>query len=237
MDFTSVLTMATCDDLIIHNRRLFEFLNTSRSELNHETKTCDLNDTFDSLLDNIKECHYIDFPTKEFLPSTKPNQTTMSIIHINIRSLNKPENFEVLHEFLTLLPYFPDIVCVLETRLKGNPLINISLPDNNFVHSDSVTNAGGVAVYVSTKYKFKLDCDLEMKLNGCEELWLNIKTNDISNQKFTVGVIYRHPNYSNSTVKEFSEALCNFISKITNRKDTFYLLGNLNIDLTVNKRT
>ena len=76
-----------------------------------------------------------------------------------------------------------------------------------------------------------------MKLNGCEELWLNIKTNDISNQKFTVGVIYRHPNYSNSTVKEFSEALCNSINKITNRKDTFYLLGNLNIDLTVNKRS
>ena len=76
-----------------------------------------------------------------------------------------------------------------------------------------------------------------MKLNGCEELWLNIKTNDNSNQKFTVGVIYRHPNYSNSTVKEFSEALCNSINKITNRKDTFYLLGDLNIDLTVNKRS
>ena len=174
---------------------------------------------------------------KEFLPSTKPNQTTMSIIHINIRSLNKPENFEALHEFLTLLPYSLDIVCVSETRLKGNPLINISLPDYNFVHSDSVTNAGGVAVYVSTKYKFKLDCDLEMILNGWEELWLNIKTNDISNQKFTVGVIYRHPNYSNSTVKEFSEALCNSINKTTNRKDTFYLLGDLNIDLTVNKRS
>ena len=186
---------------------------------------------------NIKECHHIDFPMKEFLPSTKPNQTTMSIIHINIRSLNKPENFEALHEFLTLLPYSLDIVCVSETRLKGNPLINISLPDYNFVHSDSVTNAGGVAVYVSTKYKFKLDCDLEMILNGCKKLWLNIKTNDISNQKFTVGVIYRHPNYSNSTVKEFSEALCNSINKTTNRKDTFYLLEDLNIDLTVNKRS
>ena len=126
---------------------------------------------------------------------------------------------------------------VSETRLKGNPLINISLPDYNFVHSDSVTNAGGVAVYVSTKYKFQLDCDLEMKLNGCEELWLNIKTNDISNQKFTVSVIYRHPNYSNSTVNEFTEALFNSINKITNRKYTFYLLGDLNIDLTANKRS
>ena len=111
-----ILTMATCDDLITNNGRLFEFLNTSRSELNHETKTCDLNDTFDSLLDNIKECHYIDFPMKEFLPSTKPSQTTMSIFHINIRSLNKPENFEALHEFR---PYYHTLRISCAYRKRG----------------------------------------------------------------------------------------------------------------------
>ena len=106
MDFTSVLTMATCDNLIINNRRLFEFLNTSRSELNHETKTCDLNDTFDSLLDNIKERHYIDFPMKEFLPSTKPNQTTMSIIpykHKIVKQTRKFRSTSRIFDLTTIL--------------------------------------------------------------------------------------------------------------------------------------
>jgi len=50
-------------------------------------------------------------------------------------------------------------------RLKSDPVINISLPDYDFIHADSVTNAGGVAVY-----KFEISHGLEMKLNGCEEL-------------------------------------------------------------------
>ena len=151
--------------------------------------------------------------------------------------MNKQENFDALFEFLTLLPYTPHIVCVSETRLKGNPLINIAIPNYNFVHTDSVTNAGGVGVYVSSKFKFQVDLDLNLNLNGCEEIWLNLITEENLSTKITIGAMYRHSNVRSNDIEEFSEALCNTIHKITKRNRTFYLLGDINIDLNINKRS
>ena len=65
-------------------------------------------------------------------------------------------------------------MCVSETRLKGEPLINSLIPNHKFVHADSTTKAGGVAVYVSSKFNVELDCELEMHIKGCEDLWINL---------------------------------------------------------------
>jgi len=137
--------------------------------------------TFSSLLNNTGKCHYVDIPLKDNpFPSSNTNYRSISLLHVNIRSLNKLENFERLYEFLTLLSFHPDIVCVSETRLLGDPMINILLlPDYNFIHADSVANTGWVAVYISSKYEFEIDQDLEMKLNGCKELWMNLKSESL----------------------------------------------------------
>ena len=136
-----------------------------------------------------------------------------------------------------MLPFTPDIVCVSETRLKGNPLINIAIPNYNFVNADSVTNAGGVGVYVSSKFRFQVDHELNLNLNGCEEIWLNLITEENLSTKITIGAMYRHPNVRSNDIEEFCEALCNTIHKITKRNGTFYLLENMNIDLNINKRS
>ena len=60
-------------------------------------------------------------------------------------------------------------------QLRGDSLTNITIPNYDFVHADSTTNAGGVAVYISSNYNFELDPKLDMKVNDCEELWLNLK--------------------------------------------------------------
>ena len=78
------------------------------------------------------------------LPST--------LLHINMRSINNEKNFDKFEEILKALPCLPDIVCVSETRIKGDPLVNISLPQYILVHDDSTTRAGGVAIYVSKKF-------------------------------------------------------------------------------------
>ena len=49
--------------------------------------------------------------------------------------------------------------------------------------------------------------------------------------------MYRHPNVRSNGIEEFSETLCNTIKKITKRNGTFYLLGDINIDLNINKRS
>ena len=231
------LIMVANNSLIVTNRKLLELLGMRSMSPNH-TENCDLTElSFCSLLNNISECQYFDVPFNDPTSSIHNVKNIISLLHVNIRSLNKEENFDALFEFLTLLPFTPDIVCVSETRLKGNPLINIAIPNYNFVHADSVTNAGGVGVYVSSKFSFQVDLELNLNLNGCEEIWLNLITEENLSAKITIGAMYRHPNVRSNDVEEFSEALCNTIHKISKHNGTFYLLGDINIDLNINKRS
>ena len=66
----------------------------------------------------------------------------MGFIHINIRSLQKTFNF--LQEFLCLLPKIPEIICLTESRINKDSLINIELLDFKHFCNDFVTRTGGV---------------------------------------------------------------------------------------------
>ena len=168
------------------NRKLLEILGVSRSA-DSEADNCDVGDlTFSTLLNNIAKCKCFDIPNAKILSSTADG---INFLHINLRSVNNQENFDKFYEFLTFLPSLPDIVCVSETRLKDDPLINICVPKYSFVHANSSTNAGGVGIYVLSKFQFGVDLILEIKIIGCENLWLNI-LNDKSRYKFTIGAIY-----------------------------------------------
>ena len=126
-------------------------------------------------------------------------------------------------------------MCVSETWLKGDPLINICLPNNSFVHADSLTNAGGVGIYVSSKFQFEVDPTLEIKTNGCENLWLNILV-DKAKCKFTIDAIYKHPD--SRADENFSEASSNSLNYLLiERKGIYYLLGDININISTDKRT
>ena len=120
---------------------------------------------------------------------------------------------------------------------KGEPLINISIPNYKFGHTDSTAKAGGVAIYISSKFDFELDCERKMHIKGCDDLWINFMQKEKASKKLTIGAIYRHPNPSSNSIETFSEALSNTIHKIINRKRTFSVLGDMNIDISANKRT
>ena len=116
-------------------------------------------------------------------------------------------------------------------------MINISIRNYKFVHADSTTKADGVAIYISSKFDFELDCELEIHTKSCEDLWINLTQKKKVSKKLTIGAIYRQHNPSSNGTETFSEALSNSIHKIINRKCTFYVLGDINIDISVNKRT
>ena len=230
--------MAVSNSAVNHNGKLRELLGASRPADDDKENFFDLSETaFNCLHENIAECKYFDFPFSDTPDFIDCDQKTLSLFHINIRSLNKLDNFDNFYEFLTTLPFFPDIVCVSETRLKGDPLINVSIPGYNFLHSDSVTNAGGVAIYVSSKFQFTIDHELNLNVNGCEDIWLNVCLGNNTEKKITIGAVYRHPNTSTRNIEDFSQALSNVMNKITMRKDVFYLLGDLNIDISPTKVT
>ena len=99
------------------------------------------------------------------------------------------KNFDKFYDFIQSLSYTPDVVCLSESRIKKQPLININLPGYTFLNSSPFKNAGGVAMYVKNDLKFKNEQTFD--LYGCESLWLTI--HQPNSQKFlTIATIYRH---------------------------------------------
>ena len=83
------------------------------------------------------------------------------MFHLNSRSLQKhldsPE--ELLHQLSTP----PDVICITESKLKDGFSCTVSIPDYNFFHANSPTNARGVAIYVSKDLDAKLETDYRSK--------------------------------------------------------------------------
>ena len=142
-----------------------------------------------------------------------PNcNNSLTILHLNIKSLNK--NFDELHELLVAIRIRPDVICLTETRIKNDPLVNITVPQYKFYHVDAQTSASGIAVYVSDNFTFKL-CPNQYVLPNSECLWLELSTPN-SNEKFSVGTVYRHPDHS--TVNNFLDRFSNCLNDCRTQK-------------------
>ena len=138
----------------VSGKELNEFLGSSQAAALRSNDYCPrelCDNLLNSITTNIKICKYTD-PTASFLKFD--DNHSLILVHVNIRSRHK--NFDSLYEFLVTLSFSPDIICLTETQLKGEALINIDLPFYKFNHVDSATVAGGVAIYVSSKLQFEV---------------------------------------------------------------------------------
>ena len=117
-------------------------------------------------------------------------------------------------------------MCLSESRIKKQSLININLPGYTFLNFSPSKNAGGVAVYV--KNDLKLKNEQTFNLYGCESLWLTIQ--QPNTQKFlTIATIYRYPS---EAIDKFVDDFSNCLGKLTSEKRTFYILGDININIS-----
>ena len=119
---------------------------------------------YESISSNILKCNYFDL--KEITQIYSSENNSLNIIHFNIRSLNK--NFDKFYDFIQSLSYTPDVVCLSESRIKKQPLINVNLPGYTFLNFSSLKNAGGVAMHVKNDLKFKNEQAFDPY--GCESL-------------------------------------------------------------------
>ena len=154
----------------------------------------------------------------------------ISIFHNNIRSLSA--NFDKINEIFSNSSKLPDILAFSETKLNETK----NYPDMrgfSFESKDSLTNCGGVGMYISDSLEYTLRPDLCLETDSCEDLWVQLNGNEnISHgkvkNKLVVGVIYRHPRQN---YKKFCEKLCRTVS-ILNKTDTKYVIvGDVNIDV------
>ena len=110
---------------------------------------------------------------------------SFNLIHCNIRSLSK--NKYKIEELLQSAKTKPDVLAISESKLNNNNLRRASLIDYSMVNCDSISNAGGVALYVSNSLEF---CKLEeysIASRYFETLFIEVKLKS---------VIYRHPSTS-----------------------------------------
>ena len=78
----------------------------------------------------------------------------------------------ILYNFLQILPFTPDVICLSKLPIKDQPLINIETSNYTFINTSPNGSAGGVSMYVQNKLKFKEE--KQFQLFGCESLWLNL---------------------------------------------------------------
>ena len=164
---------------------------------------------YESFSTNILKRHYFDISKNNQI--TMKDNNSLSIVHLNIRSLDK--NFDKLYDFLLCLPFTHDVLCLSASCIKRQALINLS--GYSFVNVDPVGNAGGVAMYV--RKDLKITQEQNIHLHGCESLWLTLYQPS-TNKKLTIATIYRHPIQATD---KFVEDFLNCLEKLTYEKKRF----------------
>ena len=94
------------------------------------------------------------------------------------------------------------------------------------IQADSTTNAGEVGVYVSNKFFTTIIEKSDLLLN-CENIWFQIN-NMITDDTFTLGVIYHHPK---DNEKNFIFTLNDNLVKLNDMIQKYYIIGDFNIDV------
>ena len=158
------------------------------------------------------------------------NKTSgLFLVHFNTRSLVK--NLYKITDWLDVSSIFPDVIAISETKLSGKKHTMVNIKGYSFIHNNSLTNAGGATLYIRSELMFRERPDLNLNDDDAEDLWVEIFSP--SKESIIVGTIYFHPN---NIVNEFSRNLENTIIKLNNQRQTFYILGDFNINLLSDSR-
>ena len=193
----------------------------SLNYLTNKSNSLDIDENDDITLINCK------YYTCDEFNSTFSDSDYFSFFHTNIASLEK--HFDELSTLLSTLNHSFDFIAISETRLKPQSLSNISLSNYSFINTPSETSAGGVGLYISSKYSFKHRQDLNQKLYSTgllESVFAEVVFR--SKKNVIVGCIYKHPPMH---INDFLNVLSPILSIINKENKTLVLLGDFNIDL------
>ena len=143
--------------------------------------------TPDSFLDNPPESKY--YTPQEFNNSFHDNPLNLSLLHANLRSINK--NFEYFNNLLDSLNYFSfSVIGISETWLHENSPDMFNLPNYKFIRADRKgKRGGGVAFYIGQNIKYNIRSDI--KFLNAETLFIEI--DNLNSKNVIIGLVYRPP--------------------------------------------
>ena len=89
---------------------------------------------------------------------------------------------------------------------------------------NSVTRAGGVAIFIREELQCQQLSAIKIKADGCEDVWVELKINN--NESLVVGSVYRH---ASTNIKSFEDAFFH-VFKTFKTNQNYVVLGDFNIN-------
>ena len=153
---------------------------------------------------------------------------TISIIHLNIRSLNA--NLENFKNLLTESNYCFNIICLSETWCTDEEFSNNSfyhIPNYEPIHCQRKTNkrGGGVLIYIRQNLNYKIRNDLTFSNSDNELLTVEIINENTKN--LIVTCCYRPPSGNQNTI---NSQLTKVLQSSTSENKNYIILGDFNIN-------
>ena len=151
------------------------------------------------------------------------NRNSLSILHMNIRSISK--NYDNFVASLDSINLKFDVIAISESWLKDSTA-DIYFPGYSSYHSTRPSRSGGgTALYIKNHLLSSLIIGTTVNNDDIECVFAEIRHN---NGKVVVGSIYRPPS---GNVSIFQNELCSKLSMINSSTNETVLCGDYNLDL------
>ena len=157
-------------------------------------------------------------------------KNSFSVLHINIRSMNK--NFEKLREYLSHAKGNFSVITLTETWCNDDETDKNSLwqlPNYTAIHQirKSSKKGGGIALYVHNSLNYKIPKNKNINNNDIE--CLNIEIVSKTSENVMVSCIYRPPR---GDAHKFLDEMKGHIIKNKFQEKPLFLVGDLNINFS-----
>ena len=176
-------------------------------------------------LDTVN-CNYYT-PAKFQEQSINENsENFFSIFHLNIRSISN--KFDMFKQLTSTLNKKFKVIGLTETWLNDDNANNFGLEGYKYIGVNrSNKKGGGVGIYATEKFNYKLRNDLSTNVDDViESTFIEIIAS--TGKNIIVGVIYRPPNNKFDT---FEIAMNGILNTIDKENKICYRIGDFNIDL------
>ena len=185
------------------------------------------NDPDENIFNNLSLIDSVFYAVEEAATSLKKfNDKTFSVLHLNVRSLNK--NFESLKELLTTINFEFKVICFTERWCTDDQRNETLFNLENYTSINQVRKherGGGICVFIHNSLTFKLRSDLGTNSNDIESLVIEIINKNSKN--FVINAQYRQPA---GDFKQYKTYLENFFNKMKNSDKAIYIVGDINLN-------
>ena len=184
-------------------------------------------DTFQNCNDIFKKCtsnYMTENNLEKFLYCE--NNSSMNIMHINCRSLNK--NFKSITNLLSRTSCTFTAIGLSETWLNPVSSDTFIIDGYKFVcRSRTDKIGGGVGLFIDCAYVYQIRSDLSFIKNHIETIFIEIVQENAAN--IIIGCIYRPPN---SDVVQFNLDILFILNILSKKRKTLtFIMGDFNLDL------